>query len=244
MWTARAAPALAVVAGSLAILAPRVIPAQSLVAHTTLVTQLVQQEDQVTLTGDRLALEKLFLPHRASAIRAYDKTLQRMTSIADWARARRIHCDGVSVTMRIGPINWPSATEVRVHGADEVRYRYHYLTGHRSSAWFGLGVYHWYVLKDVHGRWYIVADTFIEPLNQDTRLKGSTVPAVVHLQREYRRGHGRTRPSIAARPPGCGHSNRYHPQHPDFNWNGGDCTNFISQVLAAGESSESGQWAC
>ncbi len=238
------------------LLAPSVAPARAPMdarALTKIVTDLVQKEDTATLTDNRAALQSLFLPDAASAQAAYEKALQRLTYMADWARARRIQFDGVTVHVRIGPIHWLSADEVRVHGADQARYGYHHLTGNGAKTWFGLGVYHWYLLKRVHDRWYILGDTFIDPLNQDTRLKGPAVPAVIQVKPEHRAvepvsAGARRALTYAAQycgaAPGCAHDNRYHPRYPDFNWNGGDCSNFISQVLFAGGFSETAQWSC
>jgi len=204
------------------------------------------------MSGNQHALKGIFTPHSSQGLGVYDKAVKRMTYMNDWARARQIHFDGVTVHVRIGPVHWMSPTEVKVYGADQAQYRYHHLTGNRAECWFGLGVYHWYVLKQVQGVWYINQDTFIDPLNQDTRLKGPALPAVIQVKPEHR---SKAPMSIGAQKavlyanqycgaaPGCGHDNRYNSSYVDFNWNGGDCSNFISQVLKAGGFTESQAWS-
>lgn len=213
---------------------------------------LVAREDEATLTGNREMLESVMLPHSKTADAVYQKARQRMAYIQDWSRARQIRFDQVGVHVRIGATQWLSPTEVRVYGADQAHYQYHHLNGSHGENWFGLGVYHWYVLAEFDGSWYIKDDTFIDPLNQDTRLGGAAVPAVVRVKPDYRvegpPSAGAERALQYAREycgaaPGCGHDNQYHPDYADYNWNGGDCTNFISQVLHAGGFAENSTWS-
>lgn len=42
--------------------------------------------------------------------------------------------------------------------------------------------------------------------------------------------------------PGCGNAHRYHAGYPDYSATGGDCSNFISQVLHAGGFSTTPRW--
>jgi hypothetical protein len=216
------------------------------------VSELVQVEDRAVLAGDRKLLETVFLPGSRAAAAALKKATQRLVYLHDWARARRIQFDGVAVHVRADPIRWLGANEVKVHGAEEARYRYHHLVGHRAESWFGLGTYHWYIMTKRDGRWYLAGDTFIDPLNQDTRLTGPAIPAVIQVRPEHRMTEplnegARHALAYAARycgaAPGCGNHLRYNPDYADFNWKGGDCSNFISQVLHAGGFRETSQWS-
>lgn len=216
-----------------------------------LLTALVERADRATMSGDRQALKAVFSPGSAAANVYYDKALQRLVYLSDWSTARKIHFDQVSVTVRIQSMRRLSPTEIRVSGAESARYQYHHTVGNTAESWFGLGVYHRYVIDEIGGSWYIRRDVFIDPLNQDTRLKGPAIPAVIQIPPEKRVEHppspgAKNALAFAARycgaAPGCGNDNRYHPAFPDFNWNGGDCSNFISQVLKAGGFSETPQW--
>ncbi|MDA8204615.1 MAG: amidase domain-containing protein [Thermaerobacter sp.] len=220
-------------------------------AVENMASHVVQEEDRATMTG-RGDLKGLFLSGSASAQRAYDNAVMRSVYVNDWAQARQVHFSGVSVHVRADRIHWVHSTEVEVEGADQARYQYHHLLGNSAPLSFGLGVYHRYTFKEVNGRWYIAADSFIDPLNQNTRLKGSAVPAVIQIKPER---PIRIRPNSGAAKaiqfaetycgaaPGCGNDSRYHPDYADFNRYGGDCTNFISQVLHAGGFTETRRWA-
>ncbi len=218
----------------------------------TVATDLVQRQDEATMRGDLHALHQVLLPNSKISEQVGKKAMQRSAYMQDWARARKIQFDSVTVHVRIDRLRWVSPDEVKVAAADQARYGYHHLTGNESRVWFGLGVMHRYVFAEDKGRWYIKDDTFIDPLNQDTRLKGAAVPAVIQVKPESRTERppnvGAARALEYAKTycgaaPGCGHNNRYNPHYADFNWNGGDCSNFISQVLRAGGFTETSQWS-
>ena len=57
----------------------------------------------------------------------------------------------------MGPREW------YVAGADQALYQYHHVVGNSSSCWFGLGVYHHYVVQQVGARWYLETDDFMSP---------------------------------------------------------------------------------
>lgn len=220
--------------------------------YAAILTKLVQAEDTATLSGNSAALKRLFLPGRSAAVRAEEQAEQRLAYLRDWSRARGIRLVRVHVRLLTGPITVTGPDTVRIYAADSAQYFYRHLTGNTALAWFGLGVYHWYVIGRYEGRWYIASDTFIDPLNQDTRLSGAAHPAVIRVL-PAERPHLPVSPgaqkairyaeTYCGAAPGCGNDNRYNPQFADYNWRGGDCTNFISQVLHAGGFPETDTWA-
>lgn len=215
-------------------------------------TELVQRQDDATMRGNVRALDAVLLPNSDAARQVGKQALQRSAYIQDWARARKIQFDSVAVHVRVDHVRWLSATEVKVAAADQARYQYQHLTGNPARAAFGLGVMHRYLFQESRGRWYLKDDTFIDPLNQDTRLGGAAIPAVIQVKPEHRSekppNGGAERALQYAKTycgaaPGCGNQNRYNPRYADFNWNGGDCSNFISQVLRAGGFAETSKWS-
>lgn len=214
---------------------------------------LVQQEDSASMRADTAALDTIFLREGKEARQAHQEALQRVDYLSDWTTARKIHFDNVKVQVHSWRIHWLNSTEVALQGADMARYQYHHLTGSARSCWFGLGVNHAWVFKEVKGRWYIKADRFIDPMNQNTRLSGSSaLPAVIQVKPEHRMAAPpspgaanaiRFAENYCGVAPGCGNKNQYHPDYQDFNQRGGDCTNFISQVLLAGGFRENSRWS-
>jgi hypothetical protein len=216
-----------------------------------ILTQLVQREDTATMAGDRRALASLFVPDNSTAAVAREQAEQRLNYLQAWAKARRIAFDRVRVRLRTGRVIWTGSDTVRIYAADSAQYFYHHLVGHTASQWFGLGVYHWYTIRRVGPSWYLLNDVFIDPLNQDTRLTGAAQPATIRVPPERQQ---QAVPSPGARraleyaaqycgaAPGCGNDNRYNPRFGDYNWRGGDCTDFISQVLWAGGFPQTPAW--
>jgi hypothetical protein len=212
---------------------------------------LVQKQDSATLHGNIDALKGLYLPNSPEAKRAETKAQDRMLYIADWAKARAVRFDRMTVQVRIDALSTSNPGRVALTAVDMARYEYQHRVGDQTPAWFGLGVYHHYVIQEQNGRWYIARDSFIDPLNQDTRLGGAAHPAIVRVTTEHRAAgpineeaaralRYATRYCGAA--PGCGNDNRYNPAYGEYIWSGGDCTNYISQVLHAGGFAETPSW--
>lgn len=212
---------------------------------------IVQREDAATLLGNQRALESVFAPGSRTASVTLDKAEKRLRYLQDWSRARQIRFTGVTVAVRTGTVRWLGPDRVKIYAVVSERYDYQHLQGNTAPCWFGLGVYHWYYLKRQQEHWYLDGDTFIDPLNQDTRLTGPAQPAIIQVAPEEQ---PRVPESVGARKalayaqtycgaaPGCGNQNRYNPRFADFNWRGGDCTNFISQVLEAGGMAPTTLW--
>lgn len=211
--------------------------------------QLIQKEDTDTLLNREDSLKTLFTDD-VSGQAALAKAQRRMAYIKAWAAARGFDFKGVTVTVRTGPPHWINPHRIRIYGAVSARYTYNHRVGNKTPTWFGLGVYHWYTLQDTPLGWRIADDLFIDPLNQETRLPGSATPAPVRISESARRQAlsrgAQDALNYAAQycgaAPGCGNQMRYNPKFEDYNWNGGDCSNFISQVLKAGGFAETSTW--
>lgn len=211
--------------------------------------QLVQKEDTATLLNREAELKTLFT-NDTSGQTTLAKAQRRMAYMKAWAAARGFDFKGVTTTVRTGPPHWINSHRVRIYGAVSARYTYAHRLGNKTPTWFGLGVYHWYTLQETPGGWRITHDLFIDPLNQETRLTGSASPAPVRIPESARRqglsqgaqGALAYAAQYCGAAPGCGNEMRYNPKFEDYNWNGGDCSNFISQVLRAGGFSETKTW--
>lgn len=211
--------------------------------------RLVRAEDKAILTGDEAKLKTVFEP--PLEIRdAYRNARKRRDFLMAWTAARGVELSGVDVTVRTPRIRPSGPTRVRVSAVVSERYPYRY-RGESGEQTFGLGIRHEYVLTRQHGHWYIRSDDFTDPLDQDTRVPVTARPA---SGRALRRDHASHAASPGARAalayadrfcgaaPGCGNDGFYHPAYRSFNGDGGDCTNFVSQVLKAGGFPETDVW--
>jgi hypothetical protein len=218
-------------------------PAAERGRYGAILQALVQKQDSATLHGDVRALHGLYLPHGAQTESMLAKARDRLLYIADWARARSIRFERVVVRVRVDALSVRQPGRIALTAADSARYEYRHEVGDRAPVWFGLGVYHHYGIEERDRHWYIAADNFIDPLNQDTRLGGAAHPAIVRVGNGHQlRGPLNAGAASALRyaqeycgaAPGCGNDNRYNQKYGNYVWSGGDCTNFISQVLHAG----------
>ena len=220
-------------------------------AVKTALTDLVRREDAAILAGDGRRLRSVFLPGKAS-LPALGEALQRRAFLTAWSAARGIELTSVAVSLRTPHIAFRARDRAQVYAVVSEAYRYRYLPGGEGEGAFGLGVRHDYLLAREGGRWYIRADYFTDPLDQDTRIPSSAQPAT-----------GATLPTAHPSPvpphvanaavqyadrycgaaPGCGNGGLYNSRYNNYNGDGGDCTNFISQALKAGGFRESGAWS-
>ena len=212
-------------------------------------TDLVGREDEAILAGDGRRLRAVFLPGKSSHA-ALGEALERRAFLTAWSAARGIELASVAVSLRTPHIAFPARDRVRIFAVVSEAYTYRYLPGGGEGA-FGLGVRHEYVLAREGGRWYIRSDYFTDPLDQDTRIPSSAQPAAGATLPTANPSAAPPRPTNAAvqyadrycgAAPGCGNGGLYNSRYNNYNGEGGDCTNFISQALQAGGFRESGTW--
>ncbi len=212
-------------------------------------TALVRQENQAILSGDDRRLKAVFLPGGASRD-ALKAARERENFLWAWSRARRLRVTAVATSLRTPHITFRTPERVQVFAVVSEDYTYHYL-GAEPEHKFGLGVRHDYLLVRRGGRFYIRADYFTDPLDQDTRIPQSAVPesAPAPLNASHPRSvepAGHAAVAYADRycgaAPGCGNKGLYNPQYNNYNGEGGDCTNFISQALSASGLRQTGAW--
>lgn len=209
---------------------------------------LLQRQDDAALGADESTLPPIYT--RQGSGDAHRHMLARRGFLRAWQKARRLKIDGVRVDLRTPGVKFHGADQVRVTAvvSEEFHYKEAGLDGGREA--FGVGTRRWYVLRREDGHWRIRAEEYTDPLDQDTRIPGEAIPetgARTALSAPVE-------PSVAPRAvqyadtycgaaTGCGNGGRYNPRYNDFNGEGGDCTNFISQSLRAGGFRPSGEWA-
>ncbi len=217
-------------------------PQQQAVAAA--VQQLWQRLDTAAASGDAAALPSLFDIQTAGGLAALKHAEARLSYVQAWARARDIHWLAPEVTVRTPSIR-VRGTTATVQAIVSEAWRYVYgpvraPIGPLNA--FGLGRPHWITLREQAGVWTIARDSFIDPLDQDTRIPGPARPSVPPPPAPAASSSGTYAAAGAVAyanqycgaAPGCGNDSRYNPRFYDYESEGGDCTNFISQVLAIG----------
>lgn len=231
---------------SRAVLVP-LTPQEQAVKATLL--HLVRGEDQAILSGNRARLEAVFLPGKRQSALLHAE--ERRDFLKAWSHVRGLAVTSVTVSLRTPRITFVSPDRVKIGAIVSESYRYRY-QGASTVDQFGLGIRHDYLLERARGRWYIASDYFTDPLDQDTRVPAAAAKPAEGIQRIPRHKPQLPLTSGAATAvsyadqycgaaPGC-REGFYNPAYNNFNGDGGDCTNFISQALKAGGFRETRDW--
>ena len=216
------------------------------------VRALWQQEDTAAVSGDGKALSAVFDLESASGRASLRHAQARAAFVQAWAKARGVRWTTPQVSVRTPRIRFDAGstpTTVTVTAIVSERWSYAY-DGQTATQAFGLGREHWMTLIRTAAGWRIAQDWFTDPLDQDTRIPGPAVPSAgtwrglparsprvtaVFGRRGYSRaGAVGYADHYCGAAPGCGNDGRYNPRFRDYNGDGGDCTNFVSQALALG----------
>ena len=209
--------------------------------------------DQAAATGNSAALPPLFDLQSASGQASLRHAEARLAFVQAWARARGIRWLPPRVTVRTPSIAFRGDARVRVTAIISESWTYAYgppgtPAPHLNT--FGLGREHYMTLRMTPAGWRIAQDWFTDPLDQDTRIPGPALPsaapapvipspprpaAVLAARGGYNRaGAVRYANTYCGAAPGCGNNGRYNTRLHDYNGEGGDCTNFVSQALSLG----------
>lgn len=203
-----------------------------------------QQDDMMHHRMDQLA--RLYTPGASAALHASRVRAQYLTN---WARMRHIHWTGIDVTVRapLTTVIQPN-TRVRFYALEREHYRYRYDDMPRKPLSFGIASRHHLSIVRQNGRWLFAWDDFTNPV-QPHDMAGQTVPQRVGgtpprhvVLSPNRRAALHYANTFCGDAPGCGNNQRYHSGYKDYNLDGGDCTNWISQVLYAGGFSMTAVW--
>lgn len=212
----------------------------------------LRQEDEAILRGDEARLRTVYaLPIGADALR---HALARRDFLRAWQVARGVHIDEVLVELRTPGIRFNRDGRIRVFAIVSEEFRYHHMDGPERPGRFGLGTRRWYLLERAGAKLQIRSEDYTDPLDQDTRIPGEALPSLVETHRVAALGGAPKQGTSAAQAvhyadaycgaaPGCGNDRRYNPRYGDFNGEGGDCTNFISQTLRSAGFRKTDDWA-
>ncbi|MDA8345462.1 MAG: amidase domain-containing protein [Thermaerobacter sp.] len=210
---------------------------------------LSRQDDAVLRTNER-ALRTVYT--RSGSTDALRHARARQEFLHAWQAARRVKIEGVTVELRTPAIKFSGKDRVRVTAVVSEAFRYRQQQRDAQQEVFGLGTRRWYVLQKERG-WRIRSEDYTDPLDQDTRIPGEAMPAVntrelaqvepPHVILPAAERAVRYADTYCGAAPGCGNGRRYNPRYNDFNGEGGDCTNFVSQSLRAAGFRQTGKWS-
>ncbi len=216
-------------------------PAPSPPNGVAIVRRLLAAEDSAVITGNRPALDALFV---SPAGPAAENAWRRSLYFTQWAKQRGLQFDDLTVTAIYPQVVRAGTNAMYVNAAVGERFQYHYRNQSGPPTVFGIGVYHRLLVREIAGVWKIESDDCFPPAGWQAipggRLSPRSLPAAPLLAAQDRALAYANRYCGAAA--GCGNHGRYNPLYPSYNQAGGDCTAFISQILRAAGFAETERW--
>ena len=200
-------------------------------------------------TGDFLPLKSLFDTSQKYGQWSLDHEVRRVKYLKDWSSARGISFINIESTVRIKKIYNRSST-VKISLEESYKFDYIYISDPEPVInTFGVGIRHTLDLveknevKVIYSDWY--TDCFEDAmshysgnipdaptLNQEPVLDTSTGSYELNLKSYYDRQKAvEYADKYCGAPWGSKNNFKYNKIYMDYNGAGGDCTNFISQVL-------------
>lgn len=201
--------------------------------------QRVVQAQQSDMIHHRLdALARLYAPG-SEAQDALRVSRVRSQYLFNWGKMRHIDWTGMKVMVRTPSITFVNPTHIRFYALERETYQYHYKSLPKKPLAFGIASRHFLSIVQQDGTWRFSSDDFTNPVLPES-MAGQTVPNQVgghpphYTLSPNRRAAVQYSETYCGNAPGCGNDGRYNKEYQNYNGNGGDCTNWISQVLYAG----------
>lgn len=213
--------------------------------------EIYQRRAQWLLTdGTPPPIDEDYLPDSKTAKWALNHEHGKIRYMKQWAENRGVRFVESQPTIRVQKIK-STPEKVRFYVAQTLALGYVYQGDERINQ-FGVGTRHIVELQRKGDKWLISLEWYTDPLGDDTEIpdvspalvpSGPLVPdfarrfATSHAAAEKgynREGAVRYADQYCGLAWGCGNEHRYNPRYKDYNGVGGDCTNFISQVLREG----------
>ncbi|MBO9599973.1 MAG: amidase domain-containing protein [Cohnella sp.] len=203
------------------------------------------------IEGETEDLEPFYIRSEKSSMSALQHEMKRHRYLDAWARKRSLHFIDCHNEVRIVRYKMQGDTANVVF---IVRQRLEYVNVKNilHTQHFGLGTRHVMSLKKKDKEWRILREWYLDPLDENPDLiadhqfdsensgiedRQGNVPEKSRAR--YDRAKAvRYADKYAGLAWGAGNNNRYNPKYRDYTGLGGDCTNFVSQVL--GDPEEGG----
>ncbi len=215
------------------------------------IDELFTQKNKCLLTGSGEDLKKLYIQNEKNSKLAMNAELNRATYLKNWAEKQ-----GVLFTSIVSHIQIKSTKKVGRGYAfflvASTEYKYVYTDTPDTVNMFRIGTYHTLDLIPGTDGYVISREWYLDPFQDSLKLeklKTEEIKSYINVQkpknptlsdRRKKAVAYADRFSGAAADDEYGFS--YNSSYPNFNFMGGDCTNYISQTLIAGGFKRNGAW--
>lgn len=206
------------------------------------VRALYQARATGLLTGDPAPVEPFYDADREAGRWSLEHDRTRIAHLSAWAAARGVVIEGVQVHVRVALAEVEQdAAWLEMGVTEHIGYRYAGAPGPGSS--FGVGAWHVMQFTRRGGRWLAVRDWFSDPLHEAPVVAdGAAARAAPPPHPGGESSGGKYRREAAVRyadrycGPAAGPDSHYNRKYRDYSYLGGDCANFVSQVLSDPEA--------
>lgn len=191
------------------------------------------------LTGDDPpSIDQDYMPGSNTARWALEHEHGKIRYMRTWTKNRRVQFVHSKPAIRVKQLR-ANQERARFYVEQSLALGYTYPNEEHVNM-FGVGTRHIVELRRHGDKWLISTEWYTDPLGDDTEVPDVTpasLPAVAApaVAKGYdREGAVRYADRYCGVAWGCGNGHRYNPRYRDYNGNGGDCTNYVSQALSEG----------
>ncbi|MCG7317002.1 amidase domain-containing protein [Brevibacillus laterosporus] len=207
----------------------------------SLLHSMFKERSNAMITKEYEAIKHHYLSNHKSSRSALEHERDRSTYIHTWGSKRNLSFIDAESKIQIVHIKRiGTKAKVFLKQSQLITYQHHGIPFNPQK--FGIGTRHLLTLEQKDRKWHIVKEWYLDPLEENPNLipvskKGVTKEElVVYKQRKKRTRYNREKAvSYAEKYAGAasmsGNKHRYNPKYVDYTYEGGDCTNFTSQVL-------------
>ncbi len=221
------------------------------------VQQVLNIKNHALLTKDKELLKELYNREKRNGLWAYDQQLRTMNHLEHWANKQGIEFKKIDSQIKINNID-KNRERYSINLLASTEYQYVYqenkLEANREVNSFRLGTYHNLDLIRENNSWQIKKDWHLNPFLNSlyaSNLKDKEVSEII-LQGQDKKDVELTdnrKKAVKYADQFAGAANtiekgfKYNSDYKNYNYYGGDCANFVSQILyESGSFSKTRLW--
>jgi len=217
---------------------------------------LYKARAELLVHGDAGLISDYYVNGEGASMHAKGLELKRSRYIRTWAEHRNLTFISAEPAIRIVRLNKEHDT-VRISLVQSLKLTYQYDDPMIAPQHFGVGTRHSIKLRKTGDRWVVINEWYLDPFDEnpdlipsfrgkkdDLRDYAASIPdQSLHTGKKSQKRFNREQAiaysnKYAGIAWGAGNNNRYNRKYRDYTGIGGDCTNFVSQVI--GDPTEGG----
>lgn len=211
---------------------------------TKIVNHIFHLRNQAILQGNLPALTSLFDHRTRFGVWAYEHHVKKMQYLHDWHKKQGAVLSNIKSIVQIRRID-PKDDRIRITLLASNEYHYTYRDDPRSINLMRIGTYHALELTKKENEWLIAREWYTDPFADvlsSKRLNNTVETEFILSQkpRDFTNLNPRRIKAVTYADEYSGAASndeygfKYNLKYRNFNYCGGDCANFVSQVLHEG----------